>query len=247
MAGFTTGSGNDPNAQAQSQLTAQATRTQLNQQKQRRYGAQNGMAAAASAAPPAPAAGSQSPVTPTGQINTAAQAPPPPPPVAPLPAPPTPAAPAQPQWQGGNVGQQALDWAISNPALGPGVVAQQKGQLQDQAGQMLRGSQSDVAANAAARGLSGGGWQGQQEAQGRDSMASGLLGGYREVDTVAADTNRKNLMSALGIDSQNFGTRANILGTMMNRENSKDSTGLGYAQLSAAQQQALWKALMGSV
>lgn len=234
-----TGSGNDPNAQTQSQQTSLATRAQFNQQRQRRYGAKNGMTAAQQQQPAQQQAAPSSPVTATGQIAAPSAT------ASPMPPPPTPAPPAPPTFKGPGAGQQALEYAINNPALSPAVVNQMKGQLQDQAAQMFQGNQASIAQNAASRGLTGGGWQGQQEAQNFTGLTEGLLSGYRDIDINAADQNRKNLLAALGVDAQNFGTRANILGTMMGRANSMDNTGLGYAQLNAQQQQALWRALMG--
>ncbi len=233
MAGFTnpygTGSGNAPAPQQDSQVPAQALRTQLNQQKQKQYGAKNGMAAA-QAAPAVAPAGSTSPVTPTGQINQTVQ----------------PSAPSQPQFSSQSPAQDALTWSINNPTLGPDVTNQMKGALRDQAGLMAQQGGTQAAQAAASRGLSGGGWEQQQQRSVTQDAMSNLLGGFRDIDINAADTNRKNLLASLGIDAQNFGTRAGMLPSILNFMTNKDQTGLGYAQLNAQQQQALWNSIFGA-
>lgn len=216
MAGFDNPFGTGSGNAPAYQRYSQSTRTR-NQQQQAQYGtASAGAAGGSPAATPAPVP-TGSPVTPTGQIA--------------------------PTFSGANAGQDALTWALNNAPMSPTVMNQMKGALRDQAGLMMQQGMTDIAQNAASRGLSGGGWQGEREGALREGTIGNLLGGYRDIDINAATTNRQSLLAALGIDSQNFGTRANMLGTMMNRQSNMDQTGLGYAQLAAAQQQALWRAL----
>lgn len=181
-------------------------------------------------AAPAPA----SPVTPTGQI-----APPP---------------------SGQPVAQEALQRAINTPTLSADVINQQKGALKDQAALMNQQGREQVAQNAAARGLEGGGWQQAQNRQLNSATTSSLLGGYRDLDIAAADLNRKNMLAALGIDAQNFATSegaaasrfgastaaaASMYGANLGYEANKNNVGLGYAQLNSSAMQALWNAIFG--
>jgi hypothetical protein len=105
--------------------------------------------------------------------------------------------------------QQALMQALqSGGSMNPQVVAQMKGAQQEQGATMLQQAQQRAAQNAATMGRAGSGLQDVQNRRLQDSMQSQLLGGYRDIDINAAQTNFDDVLRASGALDASLGREA---------------------------------------
>jgi hypothetical protein len=100
--------------------------------------------------------------------------------------------------------------------MSPEAIAQLKEQQREQALLLGQQSQQGLAANAAARGVSGGGWAAGQQRAIEGDVSNQILSGNRAVDLAALEQNRKDQLNALGMSNE-----------LMSGEMSRAATGYG--------------------
>lgn len=112
-----------------------------------------------------------------------------------------------------------LQQVLKAPSLSPEVIAQMEGQFKDQALTMQQGQQGDIRQNFASRGLGGGGQERSLLASLGQNTQANLLNNYRDLNVGAAQTNRQDMLNALGAAEQGMGGE-------VNRAQSQYQTGL---------------------
>ena len=133
------------------------------------------------------------------------------------------------QGEANKLQQQALMQALqSGGSMNPGVVSQMKGQQQEMATSLAEQAQQQALQSAASRGVSGGGVQGAQSRRINDARDSALLGGFRDIDINAAQTNFGDQLKASGALDTALGRQA---GTAMDAFQTSLSGQLAQEQL----------------